>query len=176
MTYIKKLFSLLLATVLIMNCFVSFAAEEDYSDPEIWGELAETATGTETEIPEDEQNVGTDLEEKTEKQSFSPQYSGVDRVNIYKSDDIEMLFDVLKTLGIMESYESLDTVITRGEFAGFVARIMQGRKSENTSVYRYEFKDVDETVANQADIIYLTNNGIVQGDGVGGDICDLPVL
>lgn len=171
MIHIKKLFSLLLATVLIATSFVSFAEdEEDYTDPEIWGDSAIVDSAVATGSAESDQVIQNDetvSEEKVEKQSFSPSYSGIDRVNIYNPDDTQMLFNILKTLGIMESYESLDTILTRGEFAGFVARIMQGGKSEKNFSYRYEFKDVDETVANQSDIIYLANYGIVQGDGQG---------
>lgn len=168
MINIKKVFSLVLVTVLIVTSFVSFAAdEEDYTDPEILGDSAKITTDVATESNENEQTNEPVSEEKVEKQIFSPLYSGIDRVNIYSPDNTQMLFNILKTLGIMESYESLDAILTRGEFAGFVARIMQGGKSENNSSYRYEFKDVDETVANQSDIIYLANYGIVQGDGQG---------
>ena len=168
MIHIKKILSLLLVTVLIMTSFVSFAEdEEEYTDPEIWGDLSQDTAVDETEETQDEQIEGTVLEEKSIKESFSPVYSGIDRVNIHNPDDTQMLFKALKAFGIMDSYENPDEIVTRGEFSGFIARIMQGGKSQKNSSYRYEFKDVDETVANQSDIIYLANNGIVQGDGQG---------
>lgn len=166
--HMKKIFSLVLAFVLMTTSFVSFAADdEDYSDADIWGDSAQDATDTDAKPAADGQTAEEPIAEKIEKPDFSPKYSGVDRVNVYNPDDTEMLFKVLKKLGIMDSYEDFGAFVTRGEFAGFIARIMQNGKSSDTSVWRYEFKDVDETVTNRADIIYLTNHGIVQGDGEG---------
>ncbi len=149
---IKKIFSLFMTVVLLSSLSLGVMAE---------------GASTQTEVTVDSQDVQNPSAEESVRQVFTPSYSGVDRVNIYDSKDTEMLFSVLKTLGIMDSYESLDTVLTRGEFASIIARIMQNGKTENVSAWRYEFKDVDETVKNRSDIIYLGNYGIIQGDGQG---------
>lgn len=149
---IKKLLSLFIA-VALMICHPL-------------GTIAETAS-VQTDSNTGSQEVQNISSEEAARPVYTPAYSGIDRVNIYDSKDTQMLFSVLKTLRIMDSYESLDAVLTRGQFASIIARIMQNGTTENVAASRYEFKDVDETTKNRSAIIYLTNYGIIQGDGQG---------
>lgn len=131
--------------------------EDDNTDYEAEG--TENPDAEEEEEEETTQNIH-DVIEKAK-------LSGVDFVHMY-DDSFEAVSGYLRKLGIFKDTDTdAELVITRGEFAEIVARIINAAGNGVQPAFRYEFKDVEEGVSYYDAVNTLCNYGFIEGDGKG---------
>lgn len=165
MKHLKGFLALLLINVMVMSLSsAGFAvwAEEEFLDPEIFGEEAEAQVQPEPEQPAKQET------HKAADTIPAPILSGIDAVQGVDNQDLKIIYQNLVNLKIFtdETFEQEKT-LTRAEFANIVARIVMHGENPEGNVMRHEFKDVDDQTAGREAIIELTNLGIVDGYGNG---------
>ena len=178
MNKMKKLVALLLAALLITGSTFSvvFAEEEDFDTEielgegeELLGDDAFTDSADSDNAAEKApSHVNTTEVEKTISEMIeAPKLSGVDFVEYYE-DSFEFISEKLRLMGIFNHLNTdPEQVLTRGDYAMLLARILNNGNVTSQEPMRFEFKDVEEEEAYAASINMLCNHAIVQGDGNG---------